>query len=410
MTFKQVARGTMFTAALIPTIIGATSLDSAAKTEHRDVGIHQVAPQDGASAVYVWGKTDIKGTDNYLKPKELPGSGNIVQVFGQGTFSFNMAINSDGTVSAWGNNADGQLGIGNTKPQSGIVTVSGLSDIIQLEGGNRWALALSASGAVYAWGLNEGDLGTGAKGNQDLPMQITFPSNAGKIVSIAAAAGHGFALDSNDNLWVWGVNHFGELGLGPSVSSAPTPVEITSLSGQVAAISTGFCESTALLTNGTLDSWGLGEFGALGNGTTSGSSSPTPVIGLSGLTITQVSSGGSIYNNEHTAVLTSTGKVYQWGTDMGDGGKGKKLKFSDVPMLITKLPVITSVSAGGNQTLALDGSGDVYAWGGNSFGQVGTGTTRNQSSPVKVLSGATQISGNPLDSVAIVDPAALVRQ
>jgi alpha-tubulin suppressor-like RCC1 family protein len=358
-----------------------------------------------SSTLYQWGAnynvTHNNPGNDYLTPSVVTGPLDVTAL--DVATSDAYAIDGNGYVWGWGDNSQGELGIGSAKRDTKAVVVSGISNVIQTATGFDWAMALESNGTLWSWGWADGgfQLGTGSSANQLQPVQIIFPPAAGSITQIAAAGCNGLALDSNDDLWVWGCNNHGQLGLGvSSPANVATPVELSGLSGRVTEISAGCATSAALLADGTVDMWGNNSQGQLGNGTKTTAWVPTPVANLSG--VMSISTGGNAISNGHTLAVTTSG-VYVWGTGTsGQLGTGKT-KDSTVPLRVNALPDgIVAVAAGGINSLALDSDGNVWSWGGNKYGQVGNGTTENQLTPemLSSVSGVNLITAGPFGSEA----------
>jgi alpha-tubulin suppressor-like RCC1 family protein len=294
-----------------------------------------------------------------------------------------LALLSNGTVMAWGRNEDAELGDGTIGGYSDVpVAVSGLSGVTAISAGKRFSLALLSNGTVMAWGDNKGgELGDGTTGgNSDVPVAVsglsgvTAVSAGGEDNHIEGDA-HGLALLSNGTVMAWGHGGNGELGNGKTTSS-DVPVAVHGLSG-VAAVSAGDAFSLAALKNGTAMAWGFNESGQLGDGTTTGSNLPVAVSALSGVTAVSAGSG-------HSLALLNDGTVMAWGSNsegqLGNGGFCIELPrqncLSDVPGTVSGLGEVTAIAAGGGPggeglSLALLSNGTVTAWGDNLKGQLG---------------------------------------
>ena len=190
-----------------------------------------------------------------------------------------------------------------------------------------------------------------------------------------AAATHTVYLKTVGTVWAWGNNSNGQLGDGTTTQSS-SPLQVSGLSG-VSAIAAGTSDTVALKTDGTVWAWGSNSNGQLGNGTTTQKTTPGEVIELTG--VTAIAAGAS-----HTVALKTVGSVWAWGSNsngqLGDGKTSQKT----TPVEVTGLSGITAIAAGTSHTVALKNDGKVWAWGNNSNGQLGDGTTTQSASPVQV--------------------------
>jgi hypothetical protein len=146
----------------------------------------------------------------------------------------------------------------------------------------------AAATSARAWGDNS----AGELGNETLEAATTPVAVGGLSGAMAVSAGgrHVLALLSNGTVVAWGDNTFGQLGDGSETSgSSNVPVQVVDLTRAV-ALSAGYQHSLALLSSGAVMAWGDNGFNQLGNGTTTGSVTPTAVTGLTG--VTAVAAGG----------------------------------------------------------------------------------------------------------------------
>jgi alpha-tubulin suppressor-like RCC1 family protein len=174
-----------------------------------------------------------------------------------------------------------------------------------------------------------------------------------------------------------------ELAAGGAVAAVLAATFLPAASAAGAAVLPGRApgQQARAATGGALLAWGNNEFGQLGNGTTTDKHLPSAVRLPATTKITQVRAGCF-----HTVALTSTGQVLAWGLNsVGQLGNGTTTD-STTPIKV-KLPVgvkVTEVRAGCDYSLALTSTGRVLAWGGNPDGELGNGTTTDSTTPVRV--------------------------
>jgi uncharacterized repeat protein (TIGR01451 family) len=344
-------------------------------------------------------------------PAQVSGLAGLQTVAAGGDHS--LAVTLGGAVYAWGLDADGQVGTSTTANCQCIsvpTQVSGLpTTVVDVAGGDAHSLALTVTGAVYAWGRNaDGQLGNGTTTSSTTPVQVTgLPGN---IVAISAGSCHSLALTADGLVYAWGCNGSGQLGTG-GTSGSTTPARVAGLSG-VTAIATRSATSLALTASGAVYAWGDNTFGQLGTSTTTNSSAPAQV-GISG-SVTAIAAGGS-----HSLALSSTGAVYAWGrNDFGQLGATTSQTCgssacSTTPVAVSGLPTNVTKIAGGNaHSLALTSSITVYAWGANTAGQLGLGSSDTAAhpapAPVSGLTGVSALAAGGDFSLTIVNPVASI--
>src|SRR6202042_3854447 len=193
--------------------------------------------------------------------------------------SFSLALSSTGQLYGWGDNLFGQVGNGSTtgSPVLAPALVSGGAipagtTITQIAAGAVDSLALSSTGQVYAWGFDtNGELGNGSMSSSPVPVSVSVPIGT-TFTQIAAGGYHGLALSSTGKVYAWGLNEYGELGNGTQTGSL-VPVAVSS-GLTFSQITAGEAHSLALSSSGRVYAWGDNDGGELGNNTTT--SSPVP--------------------------------------------------------------------------------------------------------------------------------------
>ncbi len=349
-----------------------------------------------SSTVYRWGVVGNRGAISGLRldrPTAVAGiNGHVVQIATSNSDGY--ALSSTGSVYGWGVNSDGELGTGKTTPYEtkavkvqfpAGVTVRSLANPMPFDG----ALAIDSTGHVWGWGLGvAGDLclpGTVHARPVELPLTD---------VTLATGARTHALFDSRGTVVACGSGDAGELGNGSTTSTAtPTPVVGLPTGVAVTALTSSWEGSGALLADGDYYNWGYNAAGQLGNGSTTDSAVPVKVP-LPGA-VSQVFQGGSGPGNGQTVALLRGGTTWAWGDNTrGQLGIGTRTA-SDVPVKVQVPHGVTfdAVSSGGYASYGIDRSGQLWAWGDNRSGQLGTGPgTRLATLPVAPGIRLTQVS------------------
>lgn len=291
-----------------------------------------------------------------------------------------LAIRSDGVAWGWGANAAGELGLGSgTSAKLLPQIISGVLGGVAIEGGSNFSHALKDDGTALAFGSNnDGRLGDGTTTVRYLPTAV---SGASAIVAMRNGEKHGVALKGDGTLLTWGGNDYGQLAESTSTTQRTSATAISGVN-DVSAIAAGDHFSLAMKQDGTIVSWGRNNSGQLGNNSTTNSSSPVSVSSIA--TATAIAAGGL-----HALALLDDGTVVAWGNNtwgqLGDGTSGP-FSHKLTPVEVAGLSDIVAIGAGASFSLALKDDGTVWAWGGNSQGELADGTTGDRAS-------AAQISG-----------------
>jgi alpha-tubulin suppressor-like RCC1 family protein len=303
---------------------------------------------------------------------------NTTAMISSGNGSSTCALSKAGAVQCWGLNQYGELGNGTFTNSSTPVPVTGLqSGVAQIGVGQYSACALTSAGAVQCWGYGGyGQLGSGTTTNASTPVPVAGLN--GGVTAIGVGELVACALTSAGAVQCWGNNQYGGLGNG-TLTNSSAPVPVTGLQNGVTAISVGFPSACALSSAGAVQCWGDNQYGELGNGTFTSSSTPVPVTGLqSGVTAISV---GAYF----ACAITSAGAVQCWGDNLaGELGNGSA-NSSSTPVPVTGLNSgVTAISVGSGFACALTNAGAVECWGINEAGELGNGTLTNSSTPAPV--------------------------
>jgi alpha-tubulin suppressor-like RCC1 family protein len=243
------------------------------------------------------------------------------------------------------------------------------------------SVVLKPDGTVYAWGDNTyGQMGNGVSGGvQLMPVQVAGLTG---IKAIAAGGHHTLVVKSDNTVWGWGRNTSGQLG-DRSFTNRSTPVQAWQLTG-VIAIAAGETHSLALKSDNTVYVWGGNGNGQLGLNDQNNRDQPAKITSLTG--ILAIAAGWN-----HSLAFPSTG-VRAWGSNShGQIGNGTSGGNQLTPVQVSgPLTGVKALAAGGTHSLAVLTDGTARAWGRNDLGQLGNGNNTNQPSPVTV-SGLTTV-------------------
>jgi len=356
----------------------AATTCSVAATPAISAGYAHVVALKNDGSLAVWGKNSNgqlgDGTTSQSSSPKQIGTGYKAIAAGKGPdTAYTLAVKSDGSLWAWGDNTHGQLGDGTNTATLSPKQIGTATGYLLLAAGYYHSLAIKSDGTLWAWGKNDhGQLGDGSTTTSLVPKQIGSDTT---FVAIAAGESHSVALKSDGSLWTWGQNGHGQLGNGSSSTDVLAPGNVGSGYSLIAA---GKYHTAAIKTAGTLWAWGDNSFGQLGDGSQLPRSSPGQVGTDIGHTAITAGYG-------HTVAIKNGGEVWAWGGNLyGSLGDGSILDSYSPKRIDTGY---ASVAAGNFHNAALKSDGSLWAWGDNGFGQVGDGTTTSPvTSPKSILS------------------------
>lgn len=330
--------------------------------------------------------------DNTIANKSSPvsvvgGFTDWTQISAGGSHS--LALRANGTLWAWGSNGNGQLGdnsLGTASKSSPVSVVGGFADWIRASAGIGHSIGLRANGTLWAWGANSyGRLGDGTTTPRFSPVSVV----GGFTDWDSAAAGntHSLAIRANGTAWAWGFNANGRLGDNTASLSATSPVSVVGGFTDWTSVAAGLSHSVGLRANGTIWTWGYNTGGQLGDSSIGTASKSSPVAVVGGFTDWIQISATSV----HTIALRANGTAWAWGSNTsGRLGDGTTVAKSSPVAVVGGFTDWVQVSAN-IHTVAVRANGTAWAWGANGSGQLGDGslTTASKSSPVSVVGGFT---------------------
>ena len=322
-------------------------------------------------------------------------------------FDHAMAIKTDGSLWAWGWNGDGRLGNGYIANESSTiedriqtVPIKIMEDVVSVSVGSSHTMAIKTDGSLWAWGHNDsGQLGDGTfttLGNDNgrrTPVKIMD-----SVAFVSAGYRHTMAIKTDGSLWAWGWNSSGQLGSGgggnvPGTMGGPIQTVPIQIMEDVTSVSAGTYHTMAIKTDGSLWAWGSNYSGELGDGTATGRDENFDVIDNNRLSPVKVMDSviSVSVGHSHTMAIKADGSLWAWGSnDHGLIGAETTARPEDAaPARYAQLPIkimdsVISISTG-THTLALKADGSVWAWGSNTYGQLGDGTTKNRLFPVQII-------------------------
>lgn len=309
-------------------------------------------------------------------------------------------IADDGRAYCWGYNLYGQLGnnYNNNSPIPVAVQTSGGvlagKTFKQIGVGGDFTCAVASDDKAYCWGYNDrGQLGDDSGNNSRVPVPVqTNLVLSGKTVKqLASGRFHACVIASDDKAYCWGSNMDGQLGSGYSTISSPVPVMVQGsivLGGKsIRSMDAGFEHTCVVDSDGKAYCWGSGSAGQLGNSPAVSTRSPVAVYsngGLAGKKVKQLQSGGF-----HNCATTTDAQTYCWGSNQY--GQLGSSPISNAAVLPTSVQpgstlagrAIKQVAPGASHTCALVAGGQIYCWGYNYDGRLGSGPTNG--SPTLML-------------------------
>ncbi len=224
-----------------------------------------------------------------------------------------MIITKDGNLYAFGNNFDGQLGLGNNIDTNmpALVIIPDGSKIKAVSCGSYYTMIITENDNLYSFGNNiSGQLGLGITGPRYTPILVTIP-NGLKVKAVSCGGSHTVIITEDGNLYSFGDNSYGQLGLRLRKGRRTTPTLVASLGSlKVKAVSCGLVHTVIIMENSNFYSFGRNDAGQLGLGDTTDKNVPTLVTALAGLRVKAVSCG-----SEHTIIITVDNNLYSFGNN-----------------------------------------------------------------------------------------------
>lgn len=345
----------------------------------------QVAPS--GSQIWAWGfngygNIGVGATGDNASPRTTIGNGLNWCSAGVGAHN-SAAIKKDGTIWTWGRNHVGQLGDGTVVNKSSPVSIIGVNcNWIKVYSGNFHVAGLKNDGTLWTWGYNtSGQLGDNTTANKCSPVTVIAGGNIWCQISLGG--NHSLGIKTDGTLWAWGANANGRLGDNTATNRA-SPVTTAGGGTDWCQVNAGGSSghSLGIKSDGTLWTWGLNNFGQLGDGTTTSRSSPATTAG-GGTNWSRVFGG-----QYHSLAIKSDGMLWSWGS----GAQGEK---GDNVNIATCSPGTVFgggtnwcwITAGLCVSAAIKTDSTLWVWGSPANGRHGDGTGSNRFAPVPIAGG-----------------------
>ena len=282
-----------------------------------------------------------------------------------------------------GYNQYGGLGDNTTINRSSLVqTIAGGTNWKQVACGSVHTTAIKTDGTLWVWGFNQyGGLGDNTVVSKSSPVQTITGGTNWKQVDCSRF--FTAAIKTDGTLWTWGINQYGQLGDNTIVFKS-SPVQTIAGGTNWKQVACGQFHTTAIKTDGTLWTWGSDQYGQLGDSTIVSKSSPVQTI-AGGTNWKQVSCG-----YDHTAAIKTDGTLWTWGyNNYGQLGDNTIAYKSSPVQTIAGGTKWKQVACGSYHTAAIKTDGTLWLWGYDNSGQLGDNTRTNKSSLVQTIAGGT---------------------
>ena len=254
---------------------------------------------------------------------------------------------------------------------------------------------LFREGTLLTWGLGtNGRLGN-AVTTGDISTPVTTFAGGTNWKQVDCGYSHTAAIKTDGTLWTWGRGNYGQLG-NAVTTNASTPVTTFAGGTNWKQVSAGNLYTAAIKTDGTLWTWGNGASGRLGNAVTTNASTPVTTF-AGGTNWKQVSCGGNF-----VAAIKTDGTLWVWGA--GGSGRLGNASTTDVSTPVTTFAGGTNWKQVSGGSTAIKTDGTLWTWGFGNNGRLGNASTTNTSTPVTTFAGGNnwkQVSAFGLHTAAI---------
>ena len=234
--------------------------------------------------------------------------------------------------------------------------------------------------STWSWGQNTyGQLGDNSITQRNTPVSIL----GGKKTFCQVTAGqyHTVGVDLRGQVWSWGLNNYGQLG-DNSITSRLTPVSILGGKKTFCQVTAGYSHTVGVDLRGQVWSWGYNAQGQLGDNSVTQRLTPVSILGGK-KTFCQVTAG-----YRHTVGVDYQGQVWGWGYNAYGQLGDNSLTSRRTPVSISGgKKTFCKITAGQHHTVGVDYLGQVWGWGYNYYGQLGDNSVAQRNTPVSILGG-----------------------
>ena len=341
-----------------------------------------VAPQLWGWGYNVYGALGDNTTVDKSSPIQTIAGGSNWKQISTGVGS-SAAIKTDGTLWVWGQNSYGALGDNTTVHKSSpIQTIAGGSNWKQVACAYSRTSAIKTDGTLWSCGYNtRGQLGDGTTLGRSSPVQTI---TGGTNWLFVACSGHTAAIKTDGTLWMWGDCSYGQLG-DNTIAHKSSPIQTTAGGTNWKTVACGAMHTAAIKIDGTLWVWGSNAQGQLGD-TTTATHRSSPIQTVAGGTNWKTVACGFY----HTVAIKTDGTLWAWGNNsqgqLGTGSTSRTLSPVQTVLGGTNWKV---ADCGMYHTAAIKIDGSLWTWGYNPFGQLGNNLTDNTSTPAQTVAGGS---------------------
>ena len=280
------------------------------------------------------------------------------------------AVMNNGSISCWGANLYGQLGIGSNVSSPPTLVDIGLNNTaVAITAGKSHTCIIDDNASVLCWGYNNhGQLGDGTTTTRQSPVSVNLGVNR-SAVAISAGESHTCAVTDDEAIMCWGYNNHGQLGDGTFLSkNSPIVVSVTNLN-PVVSISSGRHHTCVLFSDSTLGCWGWNDRGQLGDGTTTSQTT---------LTQTNINANATALTtgDKHSCAILDNASLMCWGDNINGQLGINSTTNNPTPQSVSfgQSMNVVGITSGGSHTCAVTAAQTSYCWGENSVGQLGDGS------------------------------------